>query len=205
MKQVFLCKLPLKYLTSGGLRIDPHPGTAKTSAWTQVLYLHSFRNVWMQNTCSSVFIFQQSPSRKAHTDLNSTGLFHCCDWLTWLCEPSHVTIPYTEEAICWAAGQPVSSWRPLQAADPLLLGGCTYQRRRSPRVKVMDMSECRAAVRLWKLLFPCKNTAHLILIQTDGLLIPATTCTNFGWDRIQINISFDIMISCGPTAPSPTC
>lgn len=126
----------------------------------------SFRNIETQNTCSSAFISQQSPSREAHTDLDGAGLFHCCDWLMWPCEPCDVTVPYREEAICGATGQPVASWRPLQAADRLLLGGCTYQRCRSPRVKVMDMSESRAAVRLRKLLFSRKNTAHLILIQT---------------------------------------
>lgn len=114
-----------------------------------------------------------SPDHEACTDLHSAGLCHCSDRLSWPREPRNVTIPYTEKALCGAAGQPVVSWWPLKAADAVRLDGCAHQRCRSPRVEVMDASENRAAVRLWKLSFPFIRALHIVT-NCDAVFIPAT-------------------------------
>lgn len=92
-------------------------------------------------------------SNSKYTDLDSTGLLHCHYGLTWHFFSHDVIIPDMEMAFCGAAGQPFASWWPLQTADPLPLGGYTYQRCESPRVKVTDMSKNRSTVR--------KNTAFM--------------------------------------------
>lgn len=83
---------------------------------------------------------------EARADLHGSGLLHRGQWLPWPREPRDAAIPYGQEAPWGAAGQPGAVRRPLEAAEPAPLEGCTNQRGRSPRVDVLDASEDGAAV-----------------------------------------------------------